>query len=44
MKSKLRRALLDRQVTCRIWIQIDDPAVAELCVRAGNAQGGRAMI
>lgn len=35
MKNKLRRALLERQVTLGGWIQIGHPAVAEVIARAG---------
>ncbi len=35
MKNKLRRALLDRQVTLGSWIQIGHPACAEVLARAG---------
>jgi 2-dehydro-3-deoxyglucarate aldolase len=35
MKNKLRRALLERQVTLGSWIQIGHPACAEVLARAG---------
>ncbi|HOX56899.1 MAG TPA: aldolase/citrate lyase family protein [Candidatus Paceibacterota bacterium] len=35
MKNKLRRALLERQVTLGSWIQIGHPACAEVMARAG---------
>lgn len=35
MKNKLRRALLERQVTLGSWIQIGHPASAEVLARAG---------
>ncbi len=35
MKNKLRRALLERQVTLGTWIQIGHPACAEVLARAG---------
>jgi len=35
MKNKLRRALLERQVTLGSWIQIGHPAGAEVLARAG---------
>ena len=35
MKNKLRRALLDHQVTLGSWIQIGHPACAEVMARAG---------
>lgn len=35
MKNRLRRALLERQVTLGSWIQIGHPACAEVLARAG---------
>lgn len=35
MKNKLRRALLEREVTLGSWIQIGHPACAEVMARAG---------
>ena len=35
MKNKLRKALLDRNVTVGGWIQIGHPAVAEVLAGAG---------
>ena len=35
MRNKLRRALLERQVTLGSWIQIGHPACAEVLARAG---------